>query len=299
MSGKSFSPVSRPRQRLSSVQPIGCLRFLGRRSGIRTRVTFFAQEGISIVINDSASSVLKILEKPRTENSQSGVLSVGGIEFGTANPWEPQDRFVALDNTLGEAKAVLKIFNDDQLSGLLLTGDEVTKEKLSAQISNYANLHIASHGFRLSKLVGVEEQQAARHPLLESCIALSNANVSEDGKISFENIFTGREILQLNLGHVDLAVLSTCHSALGRLSDLEGIFGIEKTLRLSGARTTLTSQSAIDDLAAKRFVESFFKHVVSDGMGKARAFQQTQQEMIDQKIPVQLWAGWRLAGEWR
>ena len=178
----------------------------------------------------------------------------------------------------------------------LLTNKDATKANLEKVIPNVGTVHIASHGIQITDL-GTDRKAAAvysRHPLLKSSIALTNANL--DG---LAGQLSGEEVMQMDLSHVGLAVLSTCYSARGQVFTSEGAFGMEKAFRLAGTHSTLTSQSALDDKIAKKFVERFYHFWKQVGLSKSAALKQTQIEMIKNNVPIQYWSGWRLRGDWR
>lgn len=152
-------------------------------------------------------------------------------------------------------------------------------------------LHIATHGFALSEDVvrqnhdaidylNVSQDEAiqADNSLCYSGLLMSGANnvllghAMPDG---LENgVLTAREIAQLDLRGLSLAVLSACQTGLGELKE-DGVFGLQRGFKKAGARTLLMSLWSVDDAATQVMMSHFYRALVS-GQDRLQAFHTAQ-----------------------
>ncbi len=66
----------------------------------------------------------------------------------------------------------------------------------------------------------------------------------------------------MNLGNVDMVVMSACQSGLGETSG-EGVFGLQRGFKLAGANTLLMSLWKVDDEATQILMTEFYKNYLS------------------------------------
>jgi CHAT domain-containing protein len=143
-------------------------------------------------------------------------------------------------------------------------------------------VHFACHG-----LVDVER------PML-SCLALSRAG-EDDG------FLTALEILRTEIP-ADLAVLSACETATGKIVMGEGIVGLTRAFMFAGAPRVICSLWKVDDEATRALMIKFYElwnpKDGAPGLGAAAALKQAQEFIRGQdrwKHPY-YWAAWTLWG---
>ena len=78
----------------------------------------------------------------------------------------------------------------------------------------------------------------------------------------------------MNLGHVDMVVMSACESGLGETSG-EGVFGLQRGFKLAGANTLLMSLWKVDDTATQMLMSNFYKNYFS-GKSKQQSLKLAQ-----------------------
>ena len=81
----------------------------------------------------------------------------------------------------------------------------------------------------------------------------------------------------MNLGNVDMVVMSAGESGLGETSG-EGVFGLQRGFKLAGANTLLMSLWKVDDEATKLLMTEFYKNYLS-GKSKRHSLQLAQQSL--------------------
>ncbi|MEI6408375.1 MAG: CHAT domain-containing protein, partial [Bacteroidota bacterium] len=103
------------------------------------------------------------------------------------------------------------------------------------------------------------------------------------------------EVQNMHLEKTQLVVLSACQTAQGKIQNGEGVFGLQRALRIAGARHVLLSLWDIDDKVGKEFMQIFYQNWLG-GKSKTDAFRAAQTS-IRKKYPQPFyWAGFVLIG---
>lgn len=165
------------------------------------------------------------------------------------------------------------------LSARLLVGEEATKDKILKLMSSVALVHIASHGSSKSEIF-----------FAPSLARFSPRPREED------YIFTVKEVFGLQL-RAKLVVLSTCHSAYGKISP-EGLVNITRAFLCSGARSVLASLWVVEDEASIWFMTFFYEHL-REGKTASEALNQAMKCMRESKNfnEERHWAPYVLIGD--
>jgi CHAT domain-containing protein len=74
-----------------------------------------------------------------------------------------------------------------------------------------------------------------------------------------DGILTAYEISNMTLPNLDLAIISSCESGLGKVTN-DGIYGLQRAFRIAGAKNILISLWKIDDNASQLFVRKFTEY---------------------------------------
>ena len=145
--------------------------------------------------------------------------------------------------------------------------------------SSYDIIHLATHGFFWSESVADKQDNIdflhdehyltlskEDNAMLRSGLVFSGASIFLDGgdlpKDVDDGILTASELSAINLGDVDLVVMSACDSGLGEISS-EGVFGLQRGFKLAGAKSLLMSLWNVDDHATYMLMTEFYKQYLS------------------------------------
>ena len=109
------------------------------------------------------------------------------------------------------------------------------------------------------------------------------------------------DVLTLDLKETDLAVLSACETAAGRISDGDDVVGLTRAFLAAGAPSVLTTLWPIDDEASAALVTAFYRHLRNPGTGLAAALRAAQLEVAREErwSSPYYWAGFVLHGDRR
>ncbi len=212
--------------------------------------------------------------------------------------------FAPLEGTKAEAVAIHSLFPDARV----LTGTQASEAALE-QLSSPEILHIATHGFflqdRSRQVNGPAGGNRApggisadpENPLLRSGLALSGANLVEDGK--GEGILTALEASNLDLWGTKLVTLSACDTGVGEVKNGEGVYGLRRSFFLAGAETLVMSLWPVSDYVTREMMTAYYTGL-KKGLGRGEALRQAELAMMKRKgrrHPF-YWASFIQSGEW-
>jgi CHAT domain-containing protein/tetratricopeptide (TPR) repeat protein len=189
----------------------------------------------------------------------------------------------------------------------VLRGREPDAVRTAAAVVGATHVHIATHGWYSGSLalpdaarrrVGFEAPDqalpadAGGHGA-QGGIALAGANLPpRDGD---DGVLTADEITLLDLGSCRLAVLSACEAALGTISAADGLLGLRRSLRLAGARATLSPVWRVEDDATRRCMVVFYDALWRAGRSPGAALRAAQLAMLRDARSA---GGQALVGRW-
>ena len=189
-----------------------------------------------------------------------------------------ENHFSPLPGTMAEAAAIYDIFRSAFAGrpASMLTGKEATKQTFVSRAPISSHLLVATHGFflpeptqsessgpgplrSLEDLVFSRELVTSNPAALRSGLVFAGANYEATGRGS--SFLTALEAAELDLGRVDLAVLSACETGLGMIEGGEGVLGLQRAFQLAGARTAVTSLWKVPDAATQGLMTRFHRNL--------------------------------------
>jgi CHAT domain-containing protein/tetratricopeptide (TPR) repeat protein len=178
-----------------------------------------------------------------------------------------QQKFVDLPGTEKEIENIARIFNSNNWKTDIFLNEAATEESLKS-INSAGVLHIATHGFFLA-----DEGQHV-NSMIRSGIVLSGVNDHSDNS-SEDGILTAYEATSVSLSNSQLVVLSACETGLGEIKNGEGVYGLQRGLKVAGANNILMSLWKVDDDATAQLMTDFYKAWLG-GTEIHTAFKQSQ-----------------------
>ncbi len=134
--------------------------------------------------------------------------------------------------------------------------------------------------------------------LRRSGLFLSGANLGLKGiqlpQDVEDGVLTAKELSDMNLGSIELVVLSACQSGLGETSG-EGVFGLQRGFKLAGAKSLLMSLWKVDDKATQLLMTEFYRQFLN-GKSKIESLRLAQQAVRSHSEyqDPEFWAGFIL-----
>lgn len=242
---------------------------------------YWIESGAPLVIRACEREMIAEPERP----THSGALVVGAPAFGDAPARRPVGACVSLADVVfeplpgarEEAQDVARALAPAAAQVALLAGAQATESAFVAQAPKQRFLHLATHAFvmgescegseagtrgvgRLVRPAGAGAKWSRAHDRLalegRAGLAFAGANRREPG--SEDGILTSEEIVSLDLGDVECAVLSACETGVGPLASGEGALGLHRAFRIAGARSVVMSLWSLGDRSARGWSLAFW-----------------------------------------
>ena len=204
--------------------------------------------------------------------------------------------FDLLDNTREEISGISKVLSKSGIVNKVFSGKTGTEESFKSLSGNDVNIiHLATHGMYVSQVDAHQKREEKNFvfissddsdnisksdmSLTRSALVMSGGNkLLRRDSINFgeeDEILTALEISNLEFNKLDLVVLSACQTALGDVES-EGVYGLQRGFKKSGANTILMSLDKVDDEATKILMVEFYRNLMS-GKTKRQSLQEAQQ----------------------
>ncbi|MBK8291240.1 MAG: CHAT domain-containing protein [Flammeovirgaceae bacterium] len=164
-------------------------------------------------------------------------------------------KFVDLPGTGKEVELLSRALMMAKWQTQLFMGEDATEKNLK-NLNEPTVLHLASHGF-FNPGEGSESYSLAE-TMIRSGIALAGVNDSDSKEE--DGLLTAFEVINLNLDSTLLVVLSACETANGDVNHGEGVYGLQRALRVAGAQNMIMSLWKVDDEATQKLMVDFYSH---------------------------------------
>lgn len=177
--------------------------------------------------------------------------------------------------------------------------EEQVKELQSPKI-----FHIATHGFyspdnTSDDVIGQNEAEQTENPLLKTGLLLKGAgDLLEKTQYNYNmesGILTAYEAMSLNLDKTDLVVLSACETGLGKVSNGEGVYGLQRAFLVAGAKTLIMSMFKVDDTATQKLILNFYRKWLSTGNLRASFVEAKKELRVEYPEPI-YWGAFMMIG---
>ena len=183
-----------------------------------------------------------------------------------------------------------------------MTGIQASEESFKALSGQHKSLlHISTHGFYYNDEEANSFKPHIRHILegndrpsyaedrsmLRCGLCFAGANQTLLGKSlpaegQGDGILNALEIAQTDLRGLDLVVLSACQTALGDVTQGEGVFGLQRGFKKAGAKSILMSLWNVDDFTTQLLMVEFYRNYLA-GKSKQESLRNAQQYVRDYK----------------
>ncbi|HEV2798872.1 MAG TPA: CHAT domain-containing protein [Pyrinomonadaceae bacterium] len=229
--------------------------------------------------------------RPATERFRTGLLAlgnpvVGGATAAKLNALRDDDTLSPLPDAEREVNTLGRLYGPAR--SRVLVGERATEEEVKAEGEKYLLLHFATHAL-------LDD----RNPMY-SRILLSQAGrgAGEDG------LLEAWELMRLDLT-AELAVLSACQTARGRVGAGEGMIGMSWALFVAGCPAVVVSQWKVDSARTTDLMLEFHRNLLrrkgsAPSMTKAEALREASLKLLhSQYNHPAYWAGFVLIGNER
>lgn len=221
-----------------------------------------------------------------SKKSEKAIRSMQTTNMRTENSanFSVNGRFSLLDNTEVEIAAIENILKKAKVKNpKSFTGIEASEEAFLKLTDSDVNvLHVATHGTSDS-----DKKSTDAESMQHCALAFAGANLHEEAD-SINGLVTAAEVSKMNLRNCDLAVLSACETALGKISD-DGVFGLQRGFKNAGVNSLLMSLKSVYDNSTKDLMIAFYRNLMS-GMSKRNSLVEAQSQIRKQYRDGRYWA---------
>ena len=141
--------------------------------------------------------------------------------------------------------------------------------------------------------------KTSEHPLIRSGLLLAGANQAwssnrEQQSADEDGVITAYEISQMNLTNTELVVLSACETGLGDIKGNEGVYGLQRALKIAGAQNLIISLWKVPDRETAKLMTSFYTYWLQEQLSIREALSKAQKDFRDNGYDPYYWAGFIL-----
>jgi CHAT domain-containing protein len=239
-------------------------------------------------------TVLREMNKKRgikTSPAPATLLALGNPDIGKETRSRVEaiymdEKLEPLPEAERQVKALALLYGSRQSKTYI--GAEAKEERLKQEARGYRILHLATHGILNNT------SPMYSHLLLSQ----APGDVSEDG------LLEAWEIMKLDL-NADLAVLSACDTARGKVSTGEGVVGLSWALFVAGCPAAVVSQWKVESASTTQLMLEFHRRLKANvgqakrPASKAEALRQGALKLLaskDYKHPF-YWAAFIVIGD--
>ncbi len=176
-------------------------------------------------------------DKVGMEKRDTSLLAFGNPVIGKDE--QRNEELCPLPEAETEVKTVAKTLR--AAGNKVLIGREASEKTFRALAPTYSTIHLATHGI-------LDNRQPLYSHLL---LTKTSGDLENDG------LLEAREIMNMKL-NADLAVLSACETANGRISPGEGVIGTSWAFFVAGTRSMLVSQWKVNSASTSDLMVTFY-----------------------------------------
>ena len=199
--------------------------------------------------------------------------------------WDP------IPETRIEVQQIDSVLCHQMINTVTLSGGKASEEAFKNLDGNSpAIIHFATHGFFFDEKYdasthyfdNINSYAKKRLPMQFCGLLLAGANNAWIGNFPPTNIedgiLTAEEISQMDLTNTNIAVLSACDTGLGRIDDIDGVYGLQRGFKMAGVKTIMMSLWKVHDEATRILMVEFYRNLM-DGKTKHQSLKEAQKHL--------------------
>ena len=182
--------------------------------------------------------------------------------------------FHYLPSSRQEALEIANILKDKGCEVESYIGKNATEDafkKLSDKSKSPFIIHISTHGFLLpydetetSSSLNSSGKSRYIDVLMRTGLAFTGSNAAwkenSDLNIQKDGIVTAYEVSAMSFPDTELVVLSACNTGLGEVRGTEGVYGLQRSFRMSGAKSLIVSLAEVPDKEPAEYRSAFYQN---------------------------------------
>ena len=252
---------------------------------LRAKTNRYLIEDYAVYYTPSLSVLREIAKRKSADSNSSTLLAFANPVVGAETVARLRDvrrgeSFEPLPEAETEVRSLAQIFGAGRSK--IFIGAQAQEKSFKSLAPSHRIIHFATHGV-------IDN----RNPLY-SYLLLSKTEADQN-----DGLLEAREIMNLRL-NADLAVLSACETARGRIGAGEGVVGMSWAFVAAGCRATVVSQWKVGSASTSELMIGFYRRLAhrQPRLSKAGALRLAALEMMKDPLyrhPFH-WAAFILVG---
>lgn len=293
-------------------------------TGVLHRISLWALGGaadqlmIDMYNIQNLSTSLNLLDPAEVyRNDLMNVSLFGDISYNTERTEEEHWNY--LEGTAEEIEGLEKSFKSKNYNTVVVRGQEASETSFKEKASNSNLIHVATHGFFFpdpEKLVASAEEEVVedvgfrgssnvvglssfthnKNPLMRSGLIFAGVNDlwnKDKYAKKDDGVLTAYEVTQMDFSKTKLVVLSACETGLGEISGNEGVYGLQRALKMHEIPYIVNSLWQVPDKETQEFMNYFYNELLSKDIEVKEAFNNARMAMRAKYTPY-YWAAFVL-----
>jgi CHAT domain-containing protein len=192
-----------------------------------------------------------------------------------------------------------------------ITGDQAGEDEIKS-VESPRILHLATHGFFMEdeqfgrsgsdKIITEFDRDKPDNMMLKSGLLMAGADsllVKAEEDInelnSASGVLTAYEAVHLNLDNTELVILSACETGRGEISAGQGVYGLQRSFSVAGARNVIMSLFKVDDRVTQELLSDFYRRWIN-GTEKRIAFLEAKKAIKESYPEPIFWGSFVMIG---
>ena len=231
------------------------------------------------------------MEKNSSIYNTETMFAVRGLDSDSTN----RGSIAFLDSTLSEVNTISEILKNKFIHTTTYSGSEANEESFKALSGTHPDIiHIATHGFYWSDSIAKRTKYITNRrdyntntiiaPMRRCGLLFAGSSLAYMGYGAQlpsnvqDGILTAQEISILNFKGVNLVALSACETGVGDITG-EGVYGLQRALKIAGVQTIIMSLWQVEDAATKMIMTEFYEQWQIKKKTKREAFKIAQKRV--------------------
>lgn len=252
----------------------------------------------------SDNSKIVLFGNPKYYSSSNSKNKNGNLTDSTGLAETIERKKIAqLPGAEQEVKDLYNLLNKSGLNSSAFLLDSATEGTIK-DLKNIKIFHIATHGFFMedvqADLEGINQNRAVENPLLRSGLLLKDGGdlMEKENAYEFnlsEGVLTAYEAMNLNFDHTELVVLSACETGLGKVQLGEGVYGLQRSFLVAGAKSVVMSLFKVSDEVTQELMTLFYTNWIATG-DKRQSFIDAKKAIKDKYQKPIYWGAFIMVG---
>ncbi|HSY62743.1 MAG TPA: CHAT domain-containing tetratricopeptide repeat protein, partial [Cytophaga sp.] len=253
---------------------------------------------------DVINKNILVSKSAKTANTTKSEIDLIGnpTYYASTNNDDDGSTLEQLPGSETEVKKINALLTSNNWKTHMYIGTAATEDTVK-HIKSPNVLHVSTHGFFWEDLIGSANdisEKSIVNPLLMSGIVLFNGgsllgtdNTNSINKV--DGILTAYEAMNLALDKTELVVLSACETGLGEVKIGEGVYGLQRSFTVAGAKSIIMSLSKVSDEVTIKLMENFYMYWLQSG-NKREAFNKAKKELMKEYPDPKYWGAFIMIG---